>query len=314
MFGWALRPQEPLEINCLVITWSGPAHKVHGLNTSSVGFFTLLGYPLQLHHVYPQSPFDANWCLTTSGSLSQQDYYPLACLLESLFLAGLKPHPQCKEKHPMVGQAPEPFSLSTFSRHPMHAGHGIPWRFALPALRQGLEGSKVDPEFSLKGLRILSVSRCKEGLAQGCLLQAMKPGFRACISYPGSLDMKFWACPCTAPLLWSLSVCLSVQLSPGSQAPADAAAARRWWQLIMKCHVRGFPFISSHPPQQSSPVPFGSRGRKCQSSTSCFSDSRMTTWPEQPVLEGSGSSCRVDANLWSPQKERKKNVLKGVLM
>lgn len=41
-------------------TWSGPAHKVHGLKTSSVGFFSLLGYPLQLHHVYPQSPFDAN--------------------------------------------------------------------------------------------------------------------------------------------------------------------------------------------------------------------------------------------------------------
>lgn len=74
----------------------------------------------------------------------------------------------------------------------MHTGHGISWRFALSAWGKAWKAARLILRFPSKVSftdcsRIITVSRDKEGLAQGCLLQAMTQGFRVCISYPDSL-------------------------------------------------------------------------------------------------------------------------------
>lgn len=66
-----------------------------------------------------------------------------------------------------MGQAPHPFSLSAPSRHPMQSAPcmlamAYPGGLLSLCLRQGLEGSKVDPEVSLKGLvhSLLKNNKC----------------------------------------------------------------------------------------------------------------------------------------------------------
>lgn len=82
-------------------------------------------------------------------------------------------------------------------------------------LRQDLEVSRVGPRpqrsFFTDCTRIISMSRGREGLAEGCLLQAVKQGFRDCISYP---DFLF---PLAHPRdLLSLSLCCLPTLAPAS--------------------------------------------------------------------------------------------------
>lgn len=155
----------------------------------------------------------------------------------------------------------------------MHAGHDISRRFAQPVPKarlgrqQGWSWGLPQRSPFTDCTRIISMSRGKEGLAQGCLLQAVKQGFRACISYPDFLfpvahprDLLSLSLHRPPPLVPVSLSSLSRQPSPSSSSGSEAA--RQWWQLIMKCHVGLFPFISSHTAQQSSPVPFGNRGKE----------------------------------------------------
>lgn len=118
-----------------------------------------------------------------------------------------------------------PFQTS-HAKCPMHAGHGISWRFALPVPKarpgrhQGWSWGFPQRSHSLFKI---SVSRGKEGLAQGCLLQAIKQGLRVCISYPDSLfpvahPRDLLSLSLHHPLLWSLCPCpaFSRQPSPSS--------------------------------------------------------------------------------------------------
>lgn len=129
---------------------------------------------------------------------------------------------------------PEP-SQTSHAKCPRHAGHGVSRRLtlAVPKARlgsqQGWSWGVPQRSFFTDCTRIISMSRGREGLAEGCLLQAAKQGLRDCISYP---DFLF---PLAHPRdVLSLSLrrppyfgpCLPVRVSPGSQVPAHQAA--RW--------------------------------------------------------------------------------------
>lgn len=105
-----------------------------------------------------------------------------------------------------------------------------------------------------------------------------------------------------APALVPVSLPASSR-QPSPSSLSGWAAARRWWQLIMKCHCQRLPFylIWYSPAKLSSAL-----WKQGKGSVSAAPAAALIAGWEHHVLEGSGSLCHVDANLWSPQKERKK--------
>lgn len=82
---------------------SGVGHHT-GLKMSSEGIFCFLGYPLQLHDVYPQNSdsfltLADIWLTFLTGLLSLSLF-----AWKFVFFAGLKPHPWCKENIPQWGR------------------------------------------------------------------------------------------------------------------------------------------------------------------------------------------------------------------